>query len=115
MSTTKRIFLAFLALLVLGSVAGAYKGYTVYAHQKQQLQAASSTIAELSKPQCDQPVATFKAVVVGTPTERVHAGTFEVLTPEAQKGQRVEGFIFHPFEVGDTLTQCVNVVVTKAH
>ena len=27
--------------------------------------------------------------------------------------QRVEGFIFHPFEVGEILTQCVHIVVSK--
>ena len=28
-------------------------------------------------------------------------------------GQQLEGFIIHPFEVGDILTQCVNIVVNK--
>ena len=83
------------------------------AGKEQLLHEASSTIAKLSVPECDQPVATFKAVAAGTSTDRIHAGTFEVLSPDDKKGQRLEGFVYHPFEVGDVLTQCVNIVVSK--
>src|SRR5215216_5008697 len=105
MSKQSFIFAGILVLVVAGAGYQHYQDTTEIATKNQQLQAASSTITELSKPQCDQSVATFRAVAVGTSTERVHAGTFEVLTPEEKKGQRGEGFIFHPFEVGDTLTQ----------
>jgi hypothetical protein len=82
--------------------------------QAQLLEEASSTITKLSKPQCDQPVATFKVVEVGTSTDRVYAGIFEGLTPENIQGQKVQSFIFRPFEVGDIITQCLNSVVTKS-